>query len=196
MIGKIKDLVQISVKLDEINTKVDSNVEKVERHSTVLKDYKEEVSCLRGEFIGTAKDMKSALEGAPQLILEMENVNKDMKNELYELKKLKADMKSTVVSELMEVFREELQKQTRQLDCDVKSYNELKSELGKITDQLSGLHGEMDKFRKISSQIKTADFDLAKHAREVTKADGEKLKLMREVERLQMLISKERRRQR
>ncbi|HII71184.1 TPA: hypothetical protein HA265_00335 [Candidatus Woesearchaeota archaeon] len=193
MISKIKDLMDISQKLDEINTKVTEHSETVDRHSSALKGYKDSVETIRQEMLGVNKELGGFTIRASSLLEEMEGTNESMKKELYELKLVKTDMRNKLVDELTEIFREELRKQTRQLERDVQSYNKLKEELSRITIQLGNLESEMGKFRAIAQQLKATDFELAKYAREVCKADGEKLKLMKDLDNLQRLLSKERR---
>ncbi|MBW3014196.1 hypothetical protein KY335_03045 [Candidatus Woesearchaeota archaeon] len=50
------------------------------------------------------------------------------------------------------------------------------------------------KLNEISNEIKKADFELSKHFQNIEKADSEKIRLVREIDKLQSLIARERRR--
>jgi len=67
-------------------------------------------------------------------------------------------------------------------------------QLAGIGTTLEGLRAEIDKFNKISKHISEKDFELKTYIRHMDKQDKHKLELMQEVDRLQRLVGKMRRR--
>lgn len=59
-----------------------------------------------------------------------------------------------------------------------------------LNQRLDSIGSELDKFQQIAKEIKTADFELSNFARKVTAEDAEKLRLMRENEKLKMLVAR------
>ncbi|MFC1741366.1 hypothetical protein ACFL3V_02430 [Nanoarchaeota archaeon] len=193
MISKVKDLMAIGGKLDEISKKVDAAEESVSMHSAEIAEYRKDVSGLKEDFTGLHKESSKFGSTVSDQIDALKKAREDLENELYDFKRIKADIKAKLVTELTDDFREELKKETKKLDTDVKQFNELKDELSSLVTEFKSVEGEIAKFRKIAGQVKEADFQLARHARELTKADQEKLNLMQKVDQLERLISKMRR---
>ena len=71
----------------------------------------------------------------------------------------------------------------------------LKNELAGINSDVSKLHSEIDRLNKISSQVKSMDFDLVNYAKKLQADDSEKLRLLRQIDSLERLVSKMRRQQ-
>ena len=64
------------------------------------------------------------------------------------------------------------------------------NQLLRLNQRLEEMSSEINKFQQISLGIKTADFELANFARKVTAEDAEKLRLIRENEKLKMLVAR------
>jgi len=73
-----------------------------------------------------------------------------------------------------------------------KCYQELEDKMIRIKNRLGVMEEEINKFSMIAKEVRVADFELAKFAKQVTQENGEKLKLIRENEKLKMLIARER----
>ena len=68
--------------------------------------------------------------------------------------------------------------------------NVVNNNLTFLNQRLEEIGQELNKFQKIALQIKTADFELTNFARKVTQEDAEKLRLIRENEKLKMLVAR------
>jgi hypothetical protein len=87
----------------------------------------------------------------------------------------------------------EIKSQVQSLFTTTKEYQKLESDLKLISQSVSSIKPDIDKLHQIAGNLKPADFIMSEFAKRVTQADQEKLNLMRENERLKMIISKERR---
>jgi hypothetical protein len=101
-------------------------------------------------------------------------------------------LEETARKRLLEETKYEIQKHLSGLSETTKKYHELETNMQVITQKLTSLQIEIHKFTTIAQEIKTADFRLANFASKVTKDDQEKLRLLRENEKLKMLIAKNR----
>ena len=90
-------------------------------------------------------------------------------------------------------FGKQLDVETDKLKKDVQSFNEAKSQIQGIVESVQATKAEIDKFIVISKELKTKDFELSNFAREIFKADKEKLELLKRIDYLETLIAKMRR---
>jgi archaellum component FlaC len=193
MISKVKDLMAISEKLEGISEQVGSVKCDVDGHSEGIARFMEEISALRSEVKDINKAQSRFCSSVESQISSLTAARQDLEKEVYDFKLIKADIKSRLVAELADDFREQMKKETAKLDVDVKRFNELKDELSRLVGKFRSVEDEIAKFKAIAQDIRSADFELARHAKELTKADEEKLKLMQRIDHLERLVSKMRR---
>lgn len=186
-------MMETSEKLNELNARVGDSAKVVSDQSKELESFRNEVRELKTEIQKFSSEASRFSETAFSQLSSIRKTNEDMKSELYDFKLIKADIKSTLVGELMEEFRTVLRKETGKLDTDVKCFNELKDELSVLVTKFKSVEQEIAKFKEIASQVKSADFQLARYARELETNDREKLQLMSENDNLKRLLAKERR---
>ncbi len=95
---------------------------------------------------------------------------------------------------LLEEMNLELKSKMDVLFTTRKQYEEqellVRNKLLLLNQKLEAIGQEVDKFNQIAKEIKTADFQLANFARKVTAEDAEKLRLIRENEKLKMLVAR------
>jgi chromosome segregation ATPase len=193
MISKVKDLMAVGEKLDSVSKKVSAVKKEVDSQSEDLAGFSKEVSSLKVEMAKFNTDASKFCTNVGSQAELLMKARADLEKEVYDFKLIKADIKSKLVSELAEDFRHQLKKEAEKLDTDVKHFNELKDELSKIVSKFKSVEAEIDKFKAIANQVKAADFQLERHAKELAKADEEKLKLLQKIDHLERLVSKMRR---
>lgn len=193
MIARLKDVMGTSKKLEELSAQVDDNKCAVTGYSKEMGLFRDELRELKTEIKRFASEAGRFSETAFLQLNGVRKTNEDLKSEVYDFKMLKSDLKSKVMDELIDGFRDEMRKETSKIASDVTRFNELKDELSIIVTKFKSVESEIDKFKLIAQQIKTADFQLQRHARELEKNDSEKLKLMQENDNLKRLLAKERR---
>ena len=193
MISKVKGLIAVGENLEDISKKVKSASKDISDQSKELSTMKEGVAGMKLELVGLREENKRFSEHVKLQTDCIKNVNEELKKELYDFKLIKSDIKSKLVSELAQDFRNQLREETKKLDTDVKQFNDLKTELSGIVAEFHSVEGEIRRFKEIASRIKTADFELVKHARELDKADSEKIRMLQKIDQLEHLVSKMRR---
>jgi len=147
-----------------------------------IKTLSEKIDCINHEFYGLNEKYKAQIEDTKEL-------NNTLRKRIDSFRILEDTAQKRLFSETKSEIREKLDS----LMHTTKEYRKLENGLKNIGENIIILSSEIEKFKNISSQIKKEDFNLAKFAREVVKEDAEKLRLIRENEKLKMLISKERR---
>lgn len=186
MIQKIKDLMAIKEQLDSITTAIDEHSKSFSVLSGEVKGLKEDVNGVKkdvahiqDEFL---KDFKTNLDFTKELVEEFKT----------ELNNFKVE-KSQVTKKMVERSSDELNEHFDKLKTDIGRYNELKSNVVQISERINSLGGEIDKFNKIASKLKEADYDLTKFAKQIFEADKEKLELLKKIDTLERLIARQRR---
>lgn len=193
MLSKIKDVLAASENLDDISKKVKSVSKDVAEQSKELASLRKEVSEVKSAVTSLNAAVSRVSSSLESQMGEVSRATDDLKKEVYDFKLIKADIKSKLVSELTDDFRKHLSEETGKLDVDVKNFNELKEELSRIVTKFKSVEGEIEKFRAIAQEVKAADFQLSRHAKELAAADSEKLKLLQKIDQLENLVSKMRR---
>jgi len=183
----------VSRKLDDVSQDVKAVSKDVESHSKAMANFNEQVTALTGAVKLNADESSRFCATIQEQIAELKRAREDLKQEVYDFKLIKSELKSKLISDLTDDFRAHLKEEAAKLDTDVKRFNELKEELSGLVSKFRDVESEVDKFREIAKDVKSADFELSRHAREIAKADQEKLRLMQKIDHLERLISKMRR---
>jgi len=193
MMSKVKDLLAAGENLEEISRKVKAVSKDVSEQSKEFSELKTQLSEVKADVKKIGTDVSKLSSSLAETLDDFSKTNEGFKKELYEFKMIKSDIKSKLVDELLDSFREELRKGTGKLDTDVKGFNALKDELSHLVSKFKSVEGEIEKFKAIAQEVKSADFQLSRHAKELAAADSEKLKLMQQIDQLERLVSKIRR---
>jgi len=182
------DLVSIEEQLNKLTRKVDELSKKPDYHGKLDK-IDEKIILLTNKLLDMEKS-KSLLSSS---IAKDAELLKDLSDQLrrrvvsFKLLEDKASKK------LFEDANAQINEKLQSLFYTTREYKKLEESLGQINNKIMQMSKEIDKFNDIANKIKASDFELANYAREVTKMDHEKLRLIRENENLKRIISKERR---
>jgi chromosome segregation ATPase len=193
LLSKVKEVLAASENLDEISKKVKAVSKGVTEQSKELAALRKEVSDIKSAVRGLCSSVSKMSASLDSQMGDVYRATDDLKEEVYDFKLIKAEIKSKLVSELTDDFRKHLSEETRKLDVDVKSFNELKEELSRLVTKFRSVEGEIEKFRAIAQEVKAADFQLSRHAKELAAADSEKLKLLQKIDQMESLVAKMRR---
>ncbi|MFC1800591.1 hypothetical protein ACFLYT_00900 [Nanoarchaeota archaeon] len=189
MIKKIKDLMQIRELIDEIKSSVSgqtaqiselkSSVVALSSELNVVKSNFSEFNQKHSEFFNTVSGVTSKItESKDDLIREIND---------FRLKKTQMQQK------MMDSSGSELKQSLERVKTDVARYNDLKREIDSVNGKISKVSSEIDKFINISSSIDAKDFELKKFAKQLIEMDNEKLYLLKKIDTLERLCSKQRR---
>ena len=177
--------------------------EDVDALNKSMSETKKELNSFKNEFEGVRVALDSVKKNHEEFFTNfsgdlelMKDSRKELNDAIYDFKVLKNKLQNQVIEKFEEELKKELSLNVEVLRNDFKSYEELKLKLSSLLDEVKSVSSEVSKFKEISSEIKKGDFELAKHAQNLRKADQEKLELMRKIDTLEKLISKMRRNQR
>ena len=186
---------EIHTKVDTLQTKVDKIGKQNKATSELIEKLQKQVSVditqlqgMVGQFsVGFAVEVQNIKTELTAVKQAREDVEKSTRSFAEVQKKIER----TIHEQLSTAIAESIQK----LKLDAENYNSLKSEIVKTSTHVQKLTNEVDKFSAISSQIKQADFELSKHARNLKAGDDERIRLLKQIDDLQRMIAKMRRSQ-
>ena len=160
------------------------------------------ISRLNEELISAKSDIKTLIDKQQQLINENTKALRTVKalqEQLNESINSIKVMSSTIQNHLANKITDGLNNLTQEISAKLGGSETLKTELHTTTttvkDNLISLNQEINKLNSIASNLNAGDFELTKFSNQLKTADGEKLRLMREIDSLQRLVSSLRRRQ-
>ncbi|MDD4878822.1 MAG: hypothetical protein PHO02_07400 [Candidatus Nanoarchaeia archaeon] len=186
MLEKISGVREIKEKLDSVEKRmsvIELNMQK--QGNEVIAKIEKEVHEIKNLQHGYVSAFSKDLEKIKELQAEFEKALRTFHqnhNQLYE----------SVYSKL----HKEVKEHTLPLKEAVAEFSALKPEAKKLIESLGAVNEGIAKLNIAAQGIKKEDFELKTYAKELLKADSEKLRLMKEIETLKRIISFERRKQR
>ncbi|MAG16330.1 hypothetical protein CMO88_04680 [Candidatus Woesearchaeota archaeon] len=194
MLSKLKDNIS-GKRTDQLNSEIKEIKSNQEKQSKITLSLKEDITSAKS-------DMKSLIEKQQQLINENTNALrtvKELKEQLGESIDSIKIISSTIQNNLVRKTTDELNNLTQEISSKLSGSENLKKEVEdtatSVKNELNNLGDEIKKLQTVSSSIKAEDFELSKFSNQLQAADNEKLKLMRQLDSLQRLVSSLRRRQ-
>ncbi len=188
MIESIKNLLKMQEEVDALKAKLDSHSQSVDTFTSEMTALHAELSALRQAQHDLTNDLKANM-GMFAAIRE------EMSREVYDFKLLKSQLQKKLLDKFEEELKQELKVNVDSLRKDMQDYEDMKSSVKELLKKTELTKQEMGKWMEISTQVKAADFELVKFARQLQHADSEKLELLRKIDTLERMVSKMRRSQ-
>jgi len=193
MINKIKELLRIKQDLDGFSKKIGDQRKDVNNLSNEFKKSKNEFKELKKEILNVKKSQEDTSKELSKIVQEIRKSQESLSSEITDFKLLKGQMTTKIIESMKKEVQESFLDSMDMMKTDVKRFNDLRDELLGLKSKLDSIAGEINKFKEISSRIKKEDFEFTKHAKMIISQDNEKLNLMRKIDALQRLVSRERR---
>ncbi|MBL7055670.1 hypothetical protein ISS07_02035 [Candidatus Woesearchaeota archaeon] len=189
MIKKIKELMEVNEQIDVIKNNLTYTTSSVDDMKSEVKNLKES---MQEQSENIDHNNKEFLKNFSEDLNIIKETRKDFEKELFQFKLLKAQMQKKIIDKFEEEMSAELKIQMESLQGDATQYQELKDNVSLISNQVNNLGEEIDKFMQISRNIKKGDFELTRFSHQLKDMDREKLELMRKIDTLERLVSKQR----
>lgn len=169
-----------------------------------MKEQKKEVTSLRKEISLLKADLLELKKSSHETDKRHEEMAEKLESELASFSELRAKLgkeikelsidKSRMTDKVINNVRDDVSRFTSVLDTDLEKFNRLKDQLSDVKSSIKDAESELKRFRDIPSKIKTADFDLTKHAAKLKTMHDEKISLVRKIDSLERLVARLRRR--
>ncbi|HLC65022.1 MAG TPA: hypothetical protein VJI46_02755 [Candidatus Nanoarchaeia archaeon] len=186
MIDKVRGLFQLKESMDEISIRSRQNRNDVA-------EMRNELAALKSEISKAIEEQKSFVElfGKDKNILS--ELKEEFQKELFDFKLIKSQMQVKILAKFDEELEKELKIYLEGLNKSIGEYGNSKTKIDAAMMKIDDFGREIAKFMEISKSIKTGDFELTRYAQILNQRDREKIELMRKIDYLERLISKERR---
>jgi len=197
MLKKIQGMLHAKEGIDEVKQELASvkgnfgkDVEEMKlRLSELSAAWEAAYKAQQGHTDTSMKAQQELIDG----LKSVRELNELFESELNDLRMVKSRMHKALLEDLKEEFREEIAAVKASLVMEAGSLHQLRDEVLSMAGQIRMIKPELAKFTELSQHIKKADFDLNKYALRLDEANRDKLELLRKIDTLQKLISKERR---
>ncbi len=163
-------------------------------------EHSEILSSLKTEINGVKESVEALTEKNQQLLKENTNslaALTQLKKQLEESINSIKLMSSTIQDGLMRKITDQVSMLTQEISSKLSGSERFKKELEEAASlvklELNDLKEEIKRLKSVSSNINAADFELVKFSNQLKSADSEKLRLMKEIDTLQRLVSSLRR---
>ncbi len=187
--GRLAEVLQ-SKELNELAEKLKANNEALERQNSAIAELEKRLASLDAEVSKISEANRSVISSIQTAESSIKGLNEELADSISDLKILKTQLQSKIGDKIEAEFKALLSR----FEKDVESVSKLSREMQGITTEVATLKTEIEKLTKIGSTVKTMDFELTNYAKRLTADDAEKLRLMRQIDTLERMISKLRRR--
>ena len=177
-------------RLDALEERMSQVTEQLTDITDSLKGFKEQMHDVQKQLSAEQKQMEE-LAGYKSRLVDLEQ---EFEKELNQFKLLKTQMNKQVMEKVDSEVREVMHKHFSRLKTDADSFNKLRKDIENTAAEVSDTKQELTKFKSIAQHLKEEDFTLAKYARRLEEMDKEKLRLMRKIDSLERMVSKQRNR--
>ncbi len=185
---KLLDVFQ-SKELNELLVLIKKNSEAISEQNMEIERLQEQISELGKDFQTIGADNQKLNESVKHAVSAVHSLNSELEESTTDLKVLKAHLQTKIADKIEEEFKFLLSR----FEKDVDSIGKLNSEIQTIHSEITRLRAEIERLSKVSSSIKSMDFELTSYAKKLQLDDAEKLRLMRQIDSLERLVSKLRR---
>jgi len=186
MLQKIKDMGNMSAALKALTTAFSE-------HVTVMEKHTDKVNAL-GEAITSLEKSQTQLKTQlSQDRDDMSELREEFRKEITDFKLIKSRLEKKLSEKIDSEFQEALLPHFEKLEKHTSQFGDVQNNLSSVSKRVEQMSSRLDTFLEISSQIKTADFELDKHAKNLKIAESEKQHLLSKIDKLETLISKMRR---
>ncbi len=189
LIEKIRGILQLKELITGLTKQVNHNEKSVEDLSGNITKLQEHVSDLSVEIKTVKKSKEKYMEGFDSESKRVKETADRLNNCVNSINLALRQMPNDIFHQL----RQEMDESIKKVKLELDSYNNLKKEMSGINSEVKETRKELNKFKEISSKLKSADFDLTKYQKILEENDREKLQLMKKIDTLERLISKMRR---
>tara|TARA_Y100000310_G_scaffold342036_1_gene443465 strand:+ start:1550 stop:2143 length:594 start_codon:yes stop_codon:yes gene_type:complete len=193
MLNKIKTLVKTDEVVKEINEKIESTSSQVSNLKNTIEDLNSTVTNLNLEIKEMKNANESLMKSSKMSVEASHNALNDLRKEIYDFKLLKSQLQNKVLQKFEEELSTHLTINSDKLKDDLNNYTEIRNNTTNMLETFLAIKTDVTRLKAISEGIKAEDFELHRFANQLKAADNEKLTLMRRIEKLEMLISRERR---
>lgn len=186
MIDKVRGLFQLKESMDEISIRSRQNRNDVA-------EMRNDIANLKGEFARAAVEQKNLIEQIQKDISSISQLREEFQKELFDFKLIKSQVQSKILAKFDEELERELKIYLENLKKGVDEYGSNKTKIDSAMRNIDDFGKEIAKFTEISKNIKIGDFELTRYAQTLNQRDRERIELLRKIDYLEKVISKERR---
>ena len=193
MLSKLKDNIS-GKRTDELAAEVADTKKLHQEHADIISAVKQEISQLKTSITDLTVTNTAMGEANSMALDESTKLREQLQESISSIKVLSSTVQNTLSKRITDEINALTQEITSKLGGAEKLKNELSESTQTVNTGLKDLTKEISRIQAITSNIKASDFELTKHANRLTADDAEKLKLTRQIDSLQRLVSSLRRR--
>ncbi len=193
MFDTIKDVLKTREDLHRIDAQVKVLIETMNTHTSAVLGLSNSLNGFTSQLVRAHEVNATALEKISADHKALSLLRKDMEGEMNALRVVRSKIEESMSVALSKHMEQAISPHIERLKTDVKQYNELKGTFSTLSLKISEVYQEVERLKSATQRIKDSDGTYVQMAKELLSSDQHKLELMRKIEVLERLISKERR---
>ena len=193
MLSGLKDNLS-GKRTDQLSDEVAELKKAHEDHSRLIKAIKDDLAGAAQSMKQFAEKQQKLAHGNSEAIKAAGELKQEVDQGINSLKIMSSDIQKNLAGKITEAVSDLAEGMSDRLSGIERLRKEMESTASSFREEMKILKEEISRLQGISGKIKNQDFELVKFTGQLKEAEDEKLKLMREVDSLQRLVSGLRRR--
>ncbi|MBW3013263.1 hypothetical protein KY325_04960 [Candidatus Woesearchaeota archaeon] len=177
-----EQILKLESSISSLNKRID---ELEENHKTGFNTIIDQIQNLES-------NKESAMSEFKETLSEISKIKNKLETNTNALILVKDNIKNNLLNDM----KTEIEKEVKAINEETVKYFELKKDINESANLLLNFKNHIVKLNQLVEKINPADFELDKHFKNIEDQNKEKLRLMQEIDRLQGLIARERRKNR
>jgi len=190
VLSKIKDVLKVQESLGELTKAVKEQTKAVQKLSEEFDESKKEIKNHSKQIKELKDNQEKSIKDLEKTIQSLNKNNYELRKEIDTFKLSKANLHNHAVNEL----KKSLKEAADSLKNEKADYNKAQKAINELTENISKNYEvfskEIQRLVNVSNKIKEADFELTKHAKNLDRYENEKLKFIREIDKLETMIAR------
>ncbi len=186
MLEKLTGKLEIKEELKELKSQVEDILSRQKESNESLR---KDLAAINNSITSLENNKNSIISSLKKDLEEMQSA----KEELSQSVKSMQEMQSTLYSQVYGRLDNALKEHVNSLKSTTDEFESLKPDVKNTMLLLSSIREDINRLKELSKTIKLQDLQLSEHMNNVQRLDDEKLRLMRQIDKLQDIIAKHRR---
>ncbi|NOZ80874.1 MAG: hypothetical protein GXP63_04325 [DPANN group archaeon] len=191
MIGKIKELMDVKKDIKILAKSVTGLDSQLSALSGRMDQFGKRFDDLLSNTEKGMRAMETQLREHQQRLAESAD---RLKEEVYDFKLLKSGLKDRILGVFKEELHQEILKNLELLRGDTVRYQKARDEVSGLSHRIGEASSDLRRFTDVATKLKKEDFNMVNYARRLESMEEQKARLRKQVDDLQRMIGKMRRR--
>ncbi len=188
MLSKLKDNIS-GKRTDELASELSSVKDVIAENNSEIKSIKSDIAMIAATIKLLAEQQQHLQKDNTESLKTADELKTSLIDSINSVKVMSSSIQNNLVRRITDEMNLLMQEISNKFSGTERLKKEVEDAAVNVRNELKSLTDEVKKLKTVSENIKAQDFELVKTSNLLKQDDSEKLKLMREIDSLQRLVS-------